>query len=57
MGFLYLSKMDVPETDFGNISKPPRLGIFDFKIITAFLAEDMDSEELKLKIYHAISEV
>ena len=24
-------KMDVPETDFGNISKSPQLGIFDFR--------------------------
>jgi len=52
--------MDVPETDFGNIAKSPESGIFSFRallqdIITAFLNDDMDSEELKLKIFHAVS--
>ena len=28
---LSISESDVPETDFGNITKAPQLGIFDFR--------------------------
>ena len=29
---LAISESDVPETDFGNITKAPQLGVFDFRI-------------------------
>ena len=28
---LAISELDVPETDFGNITKAPQLGVFDFR--------------------------
>jgi hypothetical protein len=39
-----ISEMDVPETDFGNISKSPQLGVFDFR---AFLNLAMLMRESK----------
>ena len=39
-----ISKMDVPEMNFGNISKSPQLGIFDFR---AFLKLAMVMRESK----------
>lgn len=47
--------------DMENISYHVAAGLIDkdflHEIICAFIAEEMDNEELKLKIYHVISDV
>lgn len=50
---LALLEMNIPERHFGNIAKRHQLGIVDFR--TAVINEEMDSEQLKLKILEAIS--
>ena len=50
---LALQKIDVPEIHFGNIAKHYQLGIVIFR--TTVINEEIDSEELKLKILEAIS--
>lgn len=57
-GYMYCTGRFINEME--NISFHVAAGKIDkdllHEIITAFLAEEMDSEELKLKIYHAICE-
>lgn len=43
-----LEKMDVPETDFGNIYKAPQLGIFDFRAFLNLAMLMAESERAKL---------
>jgi len=41
-------EMDVPETDFGNISKSPQLGIFDFRAFLNLAMLITESERAKV---------
>lgn len=43
-----ISQMDVPETDFGNISKSPQLGILDFRAFLNLAMLMIESERARL---------
>jgi hypothetical protein len=43
-----IKKMDVPETDFGNISRTPRLGVFDFRAFLDLAMLMNESERARL---------
>jgi len=45
---LSISESDVPETDFGNISKSPQLGIFDFRAFLNIAMLIAESERARL---------
>jgi hypothetical protein len=45
---LSISKMDVPETDFGNIDKSPQLGIFTFRAFLNLAMLISESERARL---------
>jgi len=50
-----IQALDVPETDFGNISKTPQLGVFNFR---AFLNLSMlVSESERAKLLHSMAKV
>jgi len=50
-----IQALDVPETDFGNISKTPQLGVFNFR---AFLNLSMlVSESERAKLLHSMVKV
>ncbi len=40
--------MDVPETDFGNITKTPQLGFFDFRAVLNMVMRVSESKRAKL---------
>jgi hypothetical protein len=43
-----IGEMDVPETDFGNISKTPQLGVFDFRAFLNLAMLVSESDRAKL---------
>lgn len=43
-----IQKLDVPETDFGNIAKTPQLGVFDFRAFLNLAMLVSESERAKL---------
>lgn len=43
-----IQNLDVPETDFGNISKTPQLGVFDFRAFLNLAMLVSESERAKL---------
>ncbi len=43
-----IASLDVPETDFGNISKTPQLGVFDFRAFLNLAMLVSESERAKL---------
>lgn len=43
-----IGEMDVPETDFGNISKTPQLGVFDFRAFLNLAMLVSEGERAKL---------
>ena len=43
-----IAAMDVPETDFGNISKTPQLGVFDFRAFLNLAMLVSESDRAKL---------
>jgi hypothetical protein len=45
---LSISALDVPETDFGNISKSPQLGIYDFRAFLNLAMLMQESERARL---------
>ena len=45
---LDIQALDVPETDFGNISKSPQLGIFDFRAFLNLAMLMVESERARL---------
>ena len=46
---LAISDLDVPETDFGNITKAPQLGVFDFRAFLNLAMLITESERARLK--------
>ncbi len=45
---LAISELDVPETDFGNITKAPQLGVFDFRAFLNLAMLITESERARL---------
>ncbi len=45
---LDISELDVPETDFGNITKAPQLGVFDFRAFLNLAMLIKESERARL---------
>ena len=45
---LAISKLNVPETDFGNITKAPQLGVFDFRAFLNLAMLITESERARL---------
>jgi len=43
-----IQALDVPETDFGNISKTPQLGVFDFRAFLNLAMLVSESDRAKL---------
>lgn len=43
-----ISRLDVPETDFGNITKAPQLGVFDFRAFLNLAMLITESERARL---------
>jgi hypothetical protein len=51
-----IQRLDVPETDFGNITKTPQLGVFDFRAFLNLAMLVSESERAKL-LRHVILDV